>query len=145
MRTLRPSVEPSFCNQERRYAGLIYRIARGRGQQHADAPHPLALLRARRERPSDCCAAEKGDELAPPHGFSLIENHTLSRRRMNEAFCITANLAADGRDGSQCDIGILFDDVVNQGQQGLAGASCVHPEIKGSHRPITKIGRRSGA
>ena len=38
--------------QERRYAGLIYRIVRGHGQQHADAPHPLALLRARRERPS---------------------------------------------------------------------------------------------
>jgi hypothetical protein len=33
-----------------------YRIVRGRGQQHADAPHPLALLRARRERPGDCCA-----------------------------------------------------------------------------------------
>jgi hypothetical protein len=42
--------------------------------------------------------------------------------------------------GPQCDIGILFDDVVSQGQQGLAGASCVHLEIKRSHRPITKIG-----
>jgi hypothetical protein len=41
---------------------------------------------------------------------------------------------------AQCDIGIPFDDVVSQGQQGLAGASCVHPEIKRSRRLITEIG-----
>src|SRR5262249_43548935 len=34
----------------------------------ADAPHPLALLRARRERPRCCRAAEQHDELAAPHG-----------------------------------------------------------------------------
>src|SRR5262245_58474927 len=34
--------------------------------QHADPPHPLGLLRARRERPRRC-AAEKGDELAAFH------------------------------------------------------------------------------
>src|SRR5262249_51218 len=33
----------------------------------ADPPHPLALLRARRERPRDCRAAEQRDEPAPLH------------------------------------------------------------------------------
>jgi hypothetical protein len=34
---------------------------------HADAPHPFGLLRARRERPCGYTAAEKRDELPPPH------------------------------------------------------------------------------
>ena len=37
------------------------------GHEHADAPHPLALLRARRERPRRRRAAEQRDEFAPPH------------------------------------------------------------------------------
>ena len=37
--------------QERPEAGLKFRIVRGCGQEHADAPHPLGLLRAHRERP----------------------------------------------------------------------------------------------
>jgi hypothetical protein len=37
--------------QERHVASRIFRIVRGRGHEHADAPHALALLRARRERP----------------------------------------------------------------------------------------------
>ena len=40
---------------ERRFAGLSFRIVRGRVHEHADAPHALSLLRPRRERP--CCAA----------------------------------------------------------------------------------------
>jgi len=47
-------------SQERRHAGLIYCIVRRRGQQHADAPHLLALLRARRKRPRSRSAAERG-------------------------------------------------------------------------------------
>jgi hypothetical protein len=40
-------------------------IARRKGHEHADAPHPLArLLRARRERPRGSRAAEERDELA---------------------------------------------------------------------------------
>jgi hypothetical protein len=35
--------------QERPDAGLKYQIIRGCVQEHADAPHPLGLLRARRE------------------------------------------------------------------------------------------------
>jgi len=37
--------------QERPDPGLKFRIVRGCRQQHADPPHPLALLRARRQRP----------------------------------------------------------------------------------------------
>src|SRR6516165_11785660 len=45
------------------------RIALRQHHEHADAPHALALLRARRERP--CCrTADKGDEFPPPHGTS---------------------------------------------------------------------------
>ena len=38
-------------------------------REHADAPQPLALLRARRKRPS-CRAAKQRDELAPPHSIT---------------------------------------------------------------------------
>ncbi|MGB6560087.1 MAG: hypothetical protein WBE96_22145 [Pseudolabrys sp.] len=51
--------------QERPHPGLKFRIVRGCGQEHADAPHPLALLRTRGERPRGRRAAEKRDELAP--------------------------------------------------------------------------------
>src|SRR5262249_11533677 len=33
--------------------------------ENADAPNPLPLLRARRERPRDCCAAERGYHFPP--------------------------------------------------------------------------------
>jgi hypothetical protein len=49
---------------ERRRAGLIFRIACGGGQQHADASYSLALLRARRHRPRHG-AAEQRNDLAP--------------------------------------------------------------------------------
>ena len=52
--------------QERREAGLPFRIVRGQVHKHADAPHPLGLLRACGERPRRR-AAEKRDELASPH------------------------------------------------------------------------------
>jgi hypothetical protein len=51
---------------ERVHAGLIFRIARAGSHQHADAPHPIALLRASRKRPRRCAAKER-DEIAPPH------------------------------------------------------------------------------
>src|SRR5262249_57911573 len=53
--------------QESVETGLRLWIARRRGHEDADAPHPLALLRARRERPRGCRAAEKRNELPPPH------------------------------------------------------------------------------
>ena len=53
--------------QERPDPGLIFRIIRGCGQEHADPTHTLTLLRARRERPSCRSSAEKRDELASLH------------------------------------------------------------------------------
>jgi hypothetical protein len=51
-----------------------FRIVSRDVQEDADAPHPLRLLRARRERPSDRRAAEKRDELSP---LQLIELHSV--------------------------------------------------------------------
>jgi hypothetical protein len=45
--------------QEYRDAGLLFRIIRSCVHEHADAPHSLALLRTRRERPGDRCAAKQ--------------------------------------------------------------------------------------
>jgi hypothetical protein len=42
--------------------------------EHADTPHALWLLRARRERPCDRRAADERDELA---AFQLIELHSI--------------------------------------------------------------------
>jgi hypothetical protein len=55
---------------ERREAGRVLRIVHGRGHQHADAPHPLALLRARSKRPRNRCASEQRDELAAVHSIT---------------------------------------------------------------------------
>jgi hypothetical protein len=38
--------------------------------EHTDAPHPLALLRARRERPHRSRAAKQRDELAAFHSIT---------------------------------------------------------------------------
>src|SRR5262245_40082896 len=53
--------------QERPEASLKFRIVRGREQEHTDAPHALALLRPRGERPRRCCAAKQRDEIASLH------------------------------------------------------------------------------
>jgi hypothetical protein len=45
--------------------------------QDAEAPHPLALLRACRERPCHC-AAKQRYELAPPHSITLSTNVSFS-------------------------------------------------------------------
>jgi len=47
------------------YPHLEFRVVRSRWHEHADAPHPLALLSACCERPHRD-AAKKHDELAPP-------------------------------------------------------------------------------
>src|SRR5262249_41532583 len=61
-----PSLQRLF---EHRAAGERFRIVLGKTAQHADAPHALALLRARRERPCRR-AAEQRDELAAPHSIT---------------------------------------------------------------------------
>src|SRR5262245_10490155 len=51
---------------ERREAGASFRIVRAPIHEHADAPHPLALLRPRHSWPRRRAANER-DELAPPN------------------------------------------------------------------------------
>src|SRR2546427_9934580 len=59
--------EPAL--QERSDASLSFHIGCIRAHEHADAPHPLVLLRARRQRPRSR-AAEKRDERAPLHSIT---------------------------------------------------------------------------
>src|SRR5262249_33978770 len=72
--------------QERCEAGASFRIVCGPVYQHADAPHPLSLLRARRQRPRRR-AAEQRDELAAHHlrGHSI----TSSARSRNDEGTLT--------------------------------------------------------
>jgi hypothetical protein len=58
--------------QQRRDIGLSLRIALGVSHEHADAPHPLGLLRPGRERPCGRRAAEKRNELAPSHSITAF-------------------------------------------------------------------------
>src|SRR5262249_49239065 len=58
------------CLEKRGDAGLSFRIVCGESIEHADAPHSLGLLRARRERPRGRGAAEQRDDLAPPHSIT---------------------------------------------------------------------------
>src|SRR5262245_16888468 len=57
---------------ERRDASLRYWIIRGRGHEHADAPHPLDLLRARRKWPRRHAAVQR-DELARLHWVTRLQ------------------------------------------------------------------------
>ena len=65
---------------ERRDVGLCFRVALGIAHQHADPPHPLALLRPRRKRPRDGRAAEKCDELAPLHVAPRLDSEPSTSR-----------------------------------------------------------------
>src|SRR5439155_17483629 len=55
---------------ESRKVGLPDFIVLGKAHDHADAPQPLALLRARRQRPCRSRTADKRDELAPSHSIT---------------------------------------------------------------------------
>src|SRR5438132_13586632 len=56
-------------SQKRRDLDACLRIALGNLKEHTDPPHPLPLLRARRERPCHR-AAEQRDELASLHSIT---------------------------------------------------------------------------
>src|SRR5262249_35460430 len=56
--------------QEGREASLAFRTVRARAHEHADPPHALGLLRARRERPRYRRAAEERYECAPLHSIT---------------------------------------------------------------------------
>jgi hypothetical protein len=70
------SYEPDQVDAFRRAASYVDRILRGERpgvarHEHADAPHAVALLRVRRQRPRRR-AAEERDERAPSN-HSIIE------------------------------------------------------------------------
>jgi hypothetical protein len=69
IRTLRPSFQPNCCSpsKERRHADLIFGGVGGAGHKHAYTPHPLDLLRVRRQRPNESRAAQQRYKLAPSH------------------------------------------------------------------------------
>src|SRR3954454_18703020 len=71
-------------------AGLPFGIAGGRIHQDPDAPHAVALLRARGDRPSCRRAAEERDELAP--GAHSITSS--ARARIDGEFSRPSALAA---------------------------------------------------
>ena len=75
--------------------GLSFPVALGIPHQHTDPPHSVRLLRARRKRPRGR-TAEKGDELASPHGLlHHAEGHTLAGCGSGTVLRIAAKLAAD--------------------------------------------------
>src|SRR5262249_53266683 len=74
--------------RERHDPGLRLRIVRSQVHQHADAPHPLWLLRTRRERPPGCRAAEQRDEVTPLHSI------TSSARRRNDSGIVRSSALA---------------------------------------------------
>jgi hypothetical protein len=70
---------------ERVHHRLRFRIALGKIRQHANPPHPLGLLPARRERPGDRRAAEQRDELAASHSItsSAVASNVSGRCRVD--------------------------------------------------------------
>ena len=99
---LRPSVQPSCCRAAR---------------NDSDAPHPLALLRARRERPRGCRAAEQRDEVAALHSITS----SASESRLSEILTPSAFAVACKQLGQltalQASLALLiFDSLVGLGQ-----------------------------
>ncbi len=56
----------SECGDE----GPSLPVALGKAHQHADPPHPLALLRARRERPCRRAAKQRDELAAATHSMT---------------------------------------------------------------------------
>ena len=71
---------------ERRDARLPLRIVFVEPHEHADAPHAVALLRPRRERPRRHAAKER-EEIAPP-------NHSITSSAMASSVSGTASPSA---------------------------------------------------
>ena len=67
--------------QEYRDTSLLVRLA-CRAHQHADPPHLLALLRARRERPRNGRTTDKCDKFRSPHGFARAEDYIGYRKNI---------------------------------------------------------------
>src|SRR5215471_14988917 len=58
---------------ERRKSVLAFWVVRSPVHEHANPPQTFRLLRARRERPRNrCAAAEQRDEVASPHSITSL-------------------------------------------------------------------------
>ena len=77
-------------------AGGELGIALGVRHHNSNSPHPSGLLRARRARPRGCGAAEKRDEIAPPHGLlPRAEDHAVHVERyriFKQALCSASQM-----------------------------------------------------
>src|SRR5262249_13414599 len=77
--------------RERRDVFQFSRITLDRAHEHADAAHAIRLLPARRNRPSGYTAAEKCDEVPPPHGaYPKAKDHGSSIKDSRSGRCIAA-------------------------------------------------------
>src|SRR5262245_52354361 len=64
---------PEPCSAE-----LSFSIVFGVKHQHANPPHAPRLLRARRERPRNCRATNKSEELPPHNNHSITSSASAS-------------------------------------------------------------------
>src|SRR5262249_35024769 len=80
--------------RQRGDAGRCFQIVGGQGHEHADAPHPLGLLRACRERPS-CCRAPERDEPAPVHSITSSARATSSGGKSRPSARVLLRLIAN--------------------------------------------------
>src|SRR5215472_18760203 len=94
---LPPSAHPSFWSASRNAAMkvLSFPVALGKPHQHADAAHPISLLRSRCDWPRNN-SAEKCDELAPPHSITssavaIIDDGTVRPRSFAVLRLITSS------------------------------------------------------
>src|SRR5262249_17968765 len=72
--------------RECRQTGLCFGIFRGIRCEHADAAHPVWLLRVRRERPRRCRAAEQRDERATFHSITSSARASSASGTFNPSF-----------------------------------------------------------
>src|SRR5262249_54146609 len=102
------ALDPARLRQrlrERQDAGLLCWIVRRKGREHANAPHPIRLLRTCRQRPCSCRTTEQRDEFPPPHGFPQGQGSRTNYSRSWSGFrpCIAAKAATHVRFGSKAE------------------------------------------
>src|SRR5712672_2137116 len=86
---------------ERPDPGLVVRIVGACGDERADAPHALALLGLRSERPTGRRATDERDELPSLHRLHThADDRTLPYHLILSVLCVTAILTPNVGSGS---------------------------------------------